>query len=130
MCPRRGDVEGQYLRPLIGRPDGNAVRAEHPKVEIVVRVRRLEPGAGELKIEMQRVRLRKLIVETVKQVLFVPLVVHHDELRWVKEAAAVESVDSDEVSPVLTAIGEVHIQIRGAEGAVAGGDASMRRSRT
>src|SRR5664280_377030 len=127
MCPRRRDVEGEDLGALIGRPDGKPIRADDADVQVVVGIGILEPGARKTKVEVQRVRRRKLIVETVEHVLFVPVRVENDKLRRIEEAAAVEPVRRDEISPVLAAVGEVQVEVGAAKRAIGGRDAAMWR---
>src|ERR1035438_10525891 len=55
---------------------------------------------------------------------------HDHELRRIEEAAAVEPVYRDEISPVLAAVGEVEIHVRAAEATVAGGHVAVRCRRT
>src|ERR1700733_857103 len=124
MVPRRGDIERTNLRALICRADERRIRRSEQVtfgdacIEVVECVGSLEPRTRESKIEVHRVRLRKLKIQTIEQVLFISLVVHHDEFRWVQEPAAVQSGCGDEISPVLTAVPEVEAEIRGAERAI------------
>ena len=128
--PRGRNVEGLDLGALIGWADQIAIRSHHAIVQVVVRVRCLEPGAREAEVEMQSVRLRQLVIEAVENVLLVATRVEDDKLRRVQKAPGVEPVGRDEVPPVLAAVGEISIQIGTAEGAIAGRDAAMRRGRT
>ncbi len=97
---------------------------------LVVGIRRLKPGAGELEIEVQRVFWRKYVVEAVEEIFLIAFVVDHPELRRIEEAARVEPVRRDEFPPVLAAVGEVEIQVRAAKATVTSRDGAVRGRRT
>ena len=69
----------------------------------------------------------KLIIHAVEEVLLVSLVVHHDEFRRIEEAAGIQAVGGDEISPVLAAVAEVEAHIGVPKAAVFGGQAAVRR---
>jgi hypothetical protein len=50
---------------------------------------------------MNGIRLGKLIVNPVKDILLVSLVMEDDELRRIQEASGIQSVRFDEVTPVF-----------------------------
>src|ERR1019366_9632622 len=72
----------------------------------------------------------KLVVETVEHVLFITLCVEDDKLWRIEEAAGVEPVYRNEISPVFAAVGEVEVRVGAAEAPVAGGHVAVRRRRT
>src|SRR6202041_971328 len=96
----------------------------------VKRIRRLEPGACVKQIKVERVCGVELIIHAVEDVLFVAFVVHYGELRTIEKSAAVQSVDGNEIAPVLAAIGKIEAGIGSAERAVGGDDAAVRSGDT
>ena len=66
MCPRGRDVEGEDFGALVGRADGKPIRPDDAKVQVVVGIRRLKPGARELEIEVHRVFWRNHVIEAVE----------------------------------------------------------------
>src|ERR1019366_3413098 len=72
----------------------------------------------------------KLVVETVEHVLFITLCVEDDKLWRIEEAAGVEPVYRDEISPVFAAVGEVEVYVGAAKSTVAGGHVAVWRRRT
>ena len=52
-----------------------------------------------------------LIIHAVENILFVALVVNDGKLRRIEEAAAVQSIGRNEVSPVLASVAEVDGEI-------------------
>jgi hypothetical protein len=81
------DVEGTNLRTLVGIADIQAVRSDD--VEVVECVRRLKPRACVLEISVDRILLRKLVIDAVKDIFFVAFIVNRLKLRRIEEAAGV-----------------------------------------
>src|SRR6266852_6446197 len=55
---------------------------------------------------------------------------HHGELRWIKEPPAVQPVNRDEVSPLLTSVTKVKPRIGRAKTTVGSGYRAMRGGKT
>ena len=132
--PRWRDVEGLDLRALIRRADGHSVGIEAiivgnqtfpgGRVLSVEGIRGLEPGTGEAQVQVNGIGGGELVVHAVENVLFVAFVVHYGELGRIEEAAAVQPVRRDEVSPLVAAVGEVEADIGGSKRAVGSGHAA------
>src|SRR5580704_7734025 len=135
--PGRCDVKGSDLRALVGRAHRQAIGSDaaiaydNPvpgRRKLGIKgIRSLEPRTREAQIHVNRVRLRELEVKPIEDIFLVPLVMHHRELWWIEEPAAVQSVGGDEVSPVLPAVSEIESEIGAAERAVGACDVPVRR---
>ena len=111
----RGDVVGADLGTLIGIPDiveyraGAGSPAHHiHDIELVIAVGILEPGARVVEVDMNRIGGRELIIHAVKDVLFIALGVEDLEFRRVEKAAGIQSIEFEEIAPVLAAVAEVN----------------------
>ena len=96
-----------------------------PAIQVVERVRGLEPGAGESKINVNGIHFRKLKVHPVEDVLFVSLVMKHGKFRRIEKTAAFQSAGGNEVSPILAAVAQVDPDIGGAKAAIGSRDAAL-----
>src|SRR4051812_1810961 len=102
MGPCWSNIEGPDLRTLVCRSYRKAIRAKaaivHDKARpcrsilLIKRIRRLKPRAGQAQVQVQRIGLRELKIPAIKYILFIPLGVHHGELRRIKKAPAIQSV--------------------------------------
>src|SRR5450631_777217 len=72
-------------------------------IEVVVGVRRLEPAAAVVEVEVNGVDRCEGVVDAIEGILLIPLVVEDCELRRIKEATGVEAVDFNKVPPILAA---------------------------
>src|SRR5882757_5128779 len=79
---------------------------------------------------MDRILGRKAAVNTVEKVKFVTSVMEDGKLGTIKEPARVQTIDFDEVSPVLAAVGKIEASGRGAERSIGSSYASVRSGRT
>ena len=89
-CPGWSDVKGVDLRALVCRADQDAIGTKpviadansvpRRRVLRVIRIGRLEPGAAEAQIQMNRVLGRELVVHPVENIFFVAFVVRHNEI--------------------------------------------------
>src|SRR4029077_3601182 len=70
---------------------------------------------------MDRIRLRHLIIDAVKQILFIPLVMDDSELRWVKKPATVQAIHRNEVPPILPSVSKIETTIYGPKASIRGG---------
>src|SRR5260370_30303293 len=122
---RRCDIERAYLRTLVGiahiaedriRASSTADHILH--IQIVIRVRRLKPGAAVVQVEMKRVRRRQLAIDAIEDIQLVALGVKDDELRRIEKTSCIQTVHLNKVPPVLAAIAEVHRSGRRPEGAI------------
>ena len=103
--PRPGGrhVERPDLGPLIRGAYGHAVRAQpvvvhhqsRPRGGVlrVVRIGRLEPGSREFQIHVDRIRLGRLEIHAVEEVLFIAPIMHDAEFRSIQEPARVQAAD-------------------------------------
>src|SRR5579864_1115006 len=124
-CPGRRNVKGLNLRALISRAYNFSVGIKPAIVDHnpvpgscilrVESVRCLEPGTCVFEVDMDRVRGGKLVIDSVKQIFFVALVVHHNKLRRIKESPAVQAACRNKVSPALPAIGQIEVYVRRSE---------------
>ena len=64
-----------------------------------------------IEIEVDRVCGGELVIHAVEDVFFVAFVVHDGKFRAVEKPAAVQSASSDEISPLLAAVGEVETRV-------------------
>src|SRR5579864_6308366 len=109
MCPGGRHVEGSDLRTLVGASDRLRTGCDSAIVCVwrigrhtpgighytvpgrskgrLVRIRILKPGARESQVELQGIRLREAIIETVEDVFFIAPVVHYPKFGRVKKAA-------------------------------------------
>src|SRR5260370_27200358 len=136
MSVKGSNVVGLDLRALIRisnvPKDWVAARtsAHHiDDVQIVEGVRSLKPGPRVVEIQMNRIVGCKAAVDAVKEVDFVTFVMEDGKLGTIKEPAGVQTIDFDEVSPVLAAVGKIEASGRGAERPVGRSYASVRSSR-
>src|ERR1035437_4463016 len=97
-------------------------------VEAVVRVGRLKPGTTVIQIQVTRVGRRHCVIDAVEDVLLVSLVVEDGELGGIEEAAGVEAVGLDEVTPLRTAIGQIKSGGGRSEGAIGRVDRSEEQT--
>src|ERR1700685_2215935 len=84
----------------------------------IVRIGSLEPGAGKAQIEIDGVHVGKLEIHPIENVLFVAVIVENLELRAIQEAAGVQAIGGDEVSPFFSAIGKIEAAVGGAKGSI------------
>src|SRR5579864_7621860 len=116
MGPGRCDVERPDLRTLIRltersqryRVDGLTGGTCEPRIasmELLVEgVGVLKPRTRIAEVEVNGIGCCELVVDSVEHVFLVAFVVHHGELRWIEESAAIQCVRGDEISPVLSAV--------------------------
>ena len=136
--PGRRNVKRADLRTLVGRAHRHTVRSKPSVIRHqpgpcscvlgVERIRRLEPRPGEAEVHVDTVRLRRLEVDAIEEILFIASVVHDGEFRSVQKAAALEAAGGDEVAPPVAAVREVEAAAASAEAAVGSVDFAMRLS--
>ena len=67
---------------------------------------------------MNRIEIREVIVHAVEEILFVTLVMEDLKLRGIKKAPSVESINLDEIPPLLAAPGQIKAGRRRPESAI------------
>ena len=72
----------------------------------VVRIRRLEPGPREAKIQVDRIVVGKLEVQPVEHVLLIAVIVEDLILRAIQETACVHAAGGNEVPPLLPPVAQ------------------------
>src|SRR5258708_29344827 len=101
----------------------------HMVQDVVEGVRSLKPRPRVVEIQMNRIVGCKGTVDAIKEVDLVTFVMEDGKLGTIKEPAGVQTIDFDEVSPVLAAVGKIEASGRGAERPVGRSYASVRSSR-
>ena len=119
--PDRSNIERSDLRTLIRGADQHAIGPEAAviyqqavpgrRILGVVRIGSLEPGAGELKIEVEGVPVGRLEIHPVEYVLLVAVIVKNLKLRTIQETAGVKTVGGDEISPFFSSIGKIEAAV-------------------
>src|ERR1700730_6319009 len=109
----RADQTGPYGRDVISLDQRALIRLRQRiaagvgHIQVVIRIRCLEPGAAVAEVHVNRVSARNLVVHTIKQILLIALVVERVQFRRIQESAGVQSACGDEIPPFLPAEGDV-----------------------
>src|SRR4029077_20124723 len=96
MRPTGRDVEALDLCALV-LTGGHVVKG----------VGRLEPQPCELAIQSKSIGIAQAVVEAIEEVFLIPLGMDHLKLRRIKEAPGVQAVGGNEISPLLSADGNI-----------------------
>ena len=80
----------------------------------------LKPGARESEIELDRIDVRQLVIDSIEEVLFISFCVYDRELRRVEETTRIQPAHRNEIAPLFPAIPQIQSDSRGTEAAVAG----------
>src|SRR5579864_2256834 len=86
---------------------------------LVPRIGILKPGTRKTKIHVDRIRTCDLIIHAIEQVLLISSIVQHGDFWPIQESATVQAVHSDEVAPLLSPVGKIDPNVRGAKTAIA-----------
>src|SRR5260221_8059673 len=90
MCPARSKVVSPDLRALV-LSDSLLIKG----------VRFLEPGAGKVAVQMDRIGIPELKVNAIEYVLFIALGMHDLELRRIKKSSGIQAADRDKIAKLL-----------------------------
>ncbi len=79
-----------------------------------------------MKVRVDRVCARDLVIHAVKEILLIPLVVNSVKLRRIEESAGIQTIGCDEVAPLLSSIRQAEAAADRTEATVRREDATRR----
>src|SRR5690348_7222878 len=88
--PRGGNVVAEYFPSLI-----------LPIRLLIILIRVLEPASGSAKVQLQHIRLRGVIVDTVEEVLIVAMSMQWVVLWCVQITTAIHSIETQKIAKPL-----------------------------